>query len=124
MADGWSSRQINLVLPAAVARAMWAHARQWGIEHGGRFELVGDDRLVLWSGTLSARPVMRVLAIEACWSGPRAGTATISRISWNPRLVGEIEPWRALKILAGHQWSIVFSAAIGPGRRAPFTGAV
>jgi hypothetical protein len=118
MIDGWSSRQLDLVLPTAVARAMWARARQWDADHGGRFE-VGDDLLVLWSGTFSARPVTRVAAIAVRWNNPAQDTATIHRVAWNPRLVGEIEPWRALKVLAGRQWSVVFAAAVGRGRRAP-----
>jgi hypothetical protein len=123
MTDGWSSRRLDLVLPASLAREMWAHARQWDVGRGGRFEVTDDDVLVLWSGSFSARPVMRVVAIEVCWDGPHPDTATIRRLAWNPRMVGEIEPWRVLKVLAGQRWSIVFAAALGPGHRASSPGA-
>jgi hypothetical protein len=121
MIDGWSSRELDLVLPTSLVRAMWAHARHWDAARGGRFE-VCDDMLVLWSGSLSARPVARVAAIAVRWEGPRPGTTSICQLAWNPRLVGEIEPWRALKVLAGQQWSIVFAAAIVGGRRASSSG--
>ena len=101
---GWASREGGLVLGNEEAWAMVDRARRFDVGSGGRFELRGGRRILVWEAEPPPAPTRRqaVALIEISWRTPDPDHATIARVAWNVRAgVAESEPWRALEVLLG-----------------------
>jgi hypothetical protein len=99
----WRSRELSLVLPAAVAGAMWERARKWDVEAGGRFD-AHSSAILLWSGPIQPGARWPVLVGSAFvrWRTPTDDQATIYAVAWDPESGGsEEEMLNALNLLAG-----------------------
>lgn len=114
--EDWQSRDINLVLPEELGRAMWDHAQSFGMGNGGRFDTEsasywqrdgledtyeGDDRVEIWSNSAGAdAEPTGVFYFD--WDTPGSGQVTIYQIAWDPTEGGsEAEVWIAMELLAG-----------------------
>jgi hypothetical protein len=79
----WQSREVSIVLPSAVASAMWERARKWDVEAGGRFDT--------HSGSIFVH-----------WRSPTDDQATIYAVAWDPDSGGSAEEMlQAVNLLAG-----------------------
>jgi hypothetical protein len=99
----WQSCEVSIVLPIAVADAMWERARKWDVEGGGRFD-AHSSAILLWSGPIQngARWPVLVGSAFVHWRAPTADQATIYALAWDPNSGGsEQELRRAVNLLAG-----------------------
>lgn len=96
----WETRAVSIVVPMVEARAMWARARQFDHEHGGRYES-HTGALALWrSSSRQDGNLVGMLWIR--WHTPMNDQAELFKIEWDPRRGGsEAEVWRALEVLTG-----------------------
>jgi hypothetical protein len=98
----WSSVETSLVLPIAEVRAMWARARRWDVEAGGRFDARAAS-ILIWSTSATAgesgEPI-GCLYVE--WRTPTDQEARIYLLEWDPAAGGtEAEVRRAIDVLRG-----------------------
>jgi hypothetical protein len=94
-------REVAIVLPIALARAMWDRAERFDVDRGGRFDRRAAAVLV-WSAPLGetgdGEPVG---GAYVRWHTPDDGHATIWRLEWDATAGSEAEVRRALAVLAG-----------------------
>jgi len=102
-AEPWCSREVDIILPASVASAIWERARKWDVESGGRFD-AHSSAILLWSGPIQAGASWPVLvgSIFVHWRTPTEDEVTIYAIAWDPESGGsEDEMRQAVNLLAG-----------------------
>ena len=99
--SSWEARQVEIVLPIHVVRAMFRRARQWSVEEGGRFA-PRSSAILLWSRAGGAPSGGLVGSFSVRWRHPATGLATVHEVAWNPANGGSLEEiCRALEVLAG-----------------------
>jgi hypothetical protein len=102
MAPAWSSRDVAITLPIAEAEAMFARAKRFDIDRGGRFDR-RDAAVLIWSAGQLAEDAEPTGCFFVRWRHPVPSAATIYRLEWDAAAGGsEAEVWRALEVLAGH----------------------
>jgi hypothetical protein len=70
MPQPWPAREVAVVLPIAMARAMFARAEQFDVERGGRFDR-RSACVLIWSTNAAAADGGEVWrAIEVLAGGP------------------------------------------------------
>ena len=93
MVQAWPSVEVAIVVPMALARAMF--------EHAGRFDARGAA-VLLWSGADKSELSEPVGCFYVRWHDPAEDRATIRRLDWDPARGGSAdEVRRAIAVLGG-----------------------
>ena len=101
MTAPWSSREVAVVLPIELARAMFDRASKWDVDRGGRFDR-RSAAVLIWSTNANASEQGEpVGGFHVRWHDPDERSATVYRIAWDPADGSEADVWRALQVLAG-----------------------
>lgn len=102
--SGWRRAATFMVLPGSVVETMFARARKWSIEEGGRFD-PRHHAVLLWSEASRGAPARLVGAFSVRWRHPVRGFAVIHLVAWNEPNGGSLaEMCRAIELLAGVAW--------------------
>lgn len=116
MPTRWRSRDVEITLPSQTLSAMWERARRsFDVMQGGRYDARSRTTMLLWSAELTAPGATPIGAFSVRWDSDRS---TIHQIAWAPQQGGtEAQVWRAIRVLAGRDWSRVEIPVDLPSRR-------
>src|SRR6266545_8410660 len=82
MPQPWRAREVAIVLPIALAEAMWHRAAQFDIGEGGRFDARGAALLV-WSNSDADPLAEPVSCVHVRWHDPDEHHATVWKLAWD-----------------------------------------
>lgn len=101
MSARWVERALDVALPLDVVLAVFARARRFDVDAGGRFD-ARSAAIVVWSAPDAVESSEPIGTVYVRWHSPTEGQSTIWKLEWDPGRGGsEAEVWRALEVLAG-----------------------
>lgn len=101
----WQHRDVQLIVPLALLRAVHARAQQYDRERGGRYDAKADV-INLWASQQGepGQPAEPIARMSFHWHTPTMEQATIARLEWDTERSSEQEIRIALNLLADKPW--------------------